>query len=247
MNEKKYCQSCGGERPPTAKFCRHCGAQVAQRPATTGDAYVDDCMQFFEEVKEERRWPDVPGAKAVVDAGNAAIGADSIRNEERAQEALRLAEGLRKKYPDFHFPYSWLALIFRRKAQYGAARNALIEGLRLSRNKNILCNALGQTEYEAGNLPGAVMWWVRCVLTQVHDKTANGKESGAALDLSYVAEELGLPEAREHLLQWVDRLIAGQVRNTAEVARKLRVTTRSQRTESMKRAIERLDNYLYVD
>jgi tetratricopeptide (TPR) repeat protein len=240
MNEKKYCQSCGGERPPTAKFCRHCGAQVAQRPATTGNMYVDECMQFFEEVKEERRWPDVPGAKAVVDVGNAVTLANSI-NETKAQEALRLADELRKKYPDFYFPYLWLASIYRKKAQYDGARNVLIEGLRLSRNKNTLCNALGQTEYEAGNLPGAVMWWIRCTLTQVHDKTANQKEFAPAQDLSYVAAELGLPEAREHLRQWADRHGGSGIRRTAEAAQKLYAATRSQGTDSMKRAIERLD------
>lgn len=216
---------------PTAKFCRYCGAQVAQRPATTGDQYVDDCMQFLEEIEEKRRWRDVPGAKAVADAGN----------QGRTQEALRLADELRKKYPDFYFPYYWLASIYRRQVRYDAARTALLEGLRLSQDKNNLCNALGQTEYEAGNLPGAVMWWIRCVLTQVHDKTANGKEYHAAQDLSYVAAELGLLEARAHLLQWADRLGGSGIRLTAEAARKLRVTTRSQRTESMKRAIERLD------
>jgi tetratricopeptide (TPR) repeat protein len=188
-------------------------------------------MQFFEEIEEKRRWRDVPGAKAVADAGN----------QGRTQEALRLADELRKKYPDFYFSYVWLGILYRQQAHYDAARTALIEGLRLSRDKNNLCNALGQTEYEAGNLPGAVMWWIRCILTQVHDKTANGKEFAPAQDLSYVAAELGLPEAREHLRQWADRIGGSGIRRTAEAARKLYAATRSQGTESMKRAIERLD------
>lgn len=180
-------------------------------------------------------------AKGEGDAGNAALGADSIRNEERAQEPLLLADELSKKYPDFYFAYLWLASVYRRQAEYGAARAALIEGLLLSRNKNTLCNSLGDTEYGAGNLPRAVMWWIRCILTQVHDKTANQKEYSAALYLSYVAQERRLPEPHGHLLQRADRLGARDIRLTAEAARKLYAATRSQGTESMKRAIERLD------
>lgn len=213
---------------------------VIPQLTTTGDTYVNDCLQFFEEIEEKRQWPDVPGAKGAVDAGNAVIEADSI-NETKALEALRLADELRKKYPDFYFPYLWLANILRRKAQYDAARNALTEGLRLSRNKNSLCRALGQTEYEAGNLPAAVMWWIRCILTQIHDKTANQKDYAAAQDLSYVAAELGLTEASEHLLHLANRLGGSGIRLTAGAAGKLNDAIRKQGTKSMKMAIEQLD------
>jgi len=35
-------------------------------------------------------------------------------NEGRTQEALRLADKLRKNYSDFYFSYVWLGILYRR-------------------------------------------------------------------------------------------------------------------------------------
>lgn len=68
--------------------------QIKAVASITGNEYVDACFKIeFHEYEEVRGWVGMPEAKAVVEAGNA----------YRLEEALRLAEVMRCKYPDFWF------------------------------------------------------------------------------------------------------------------------------------------------
>jgi tetratricopeptide (TPR) repeat protein len=171
----------------------------------------------------------MPGAKAIPEASNAG----------RVEEAIRFAEALRDKYPDFYFPYYWFAVSYRKQGRYDDAQNALGDGLRLSKSKYQLCQMYGDTEWELGNLPEAVKWWIISIVVQV--STENLDDFVSFLHLSYVAEQLGLGSACSRLRQFVDRIRIGQIRLNGDAANKLYIATRRQGTESMKRAIDLLD------
>ncbi len=196
----------------------------------TGDAYVDACFHIeFQEFDDGRDWFEMPEAKAMTEAGNAG----------RVEEAIRHAEVLRDKYPDFYFSYHWFAVLYRKQGRYDDARKALGDGLRLSKSKYYLCQMYGDTEWELDNLPEAVKWWIKSIVVQV--STENLDDFVSFLHLSYVAEQLGLGSACSRLRQFVDRIRIGQIRLNGDAANKLYAATRRQGTESMKRAIDLLD------
>jgi tetratricopeptide (TPR) repeat protein len=198
--------------------------------ARTGDAYVDTCFMIeFQEFDDGRDWYEMPEARAVSDAGNAG----------RIEEALRHAEALRSKYPDFYFSYLWLSILYRKQGRNADAANALNDGLRFSRSKYELCQNYGDMEWELGHLPEAVEWWIKSIVIQVGTKSLGNFV--AFLQLSYVAEAAGLQDACSHLRQFVDRMRAGEIRLNADAANKLYSSTRSQGTASMKQAIDLLD------
>jgi tetratricopeptide (TPR) repeat protein len=198
--------------------------------AQTGDPYVDSCFQIeLQEFDEGRDWFEMPEAKAMTQAGNAG----------RVDEALRGAEALRVKYPDFFFPYLWFSILYRKQGRHADAKNSLNAGLQFSRSKFELCQNYGDTEWELGNLPEAVKWWVKSIVIQVSTKSLGN--FAPFLQLSYVAEALGLQSACSRLRQFVDRMRPGEIRLNGDAANKLYLATRSQGTESMKRAIGLLD------
>lgn len=198
--------------------------------ARTGDTYVDTCFSIeFQEFDDGRDWFEIPEAKAISQAGNAG----------RVEEALRHAEALRIKYPDFHFSYLWLSILYRKQGRTADAMIALNDGLRLSRSKYELCQNYGDTEWELGHLAEAVKWWIKSIVIQVGTKSLGNFV--AFLQLSYVAEAAGLQGACSHLRRFVDRMRAGEIRLNADVANKLYSATRSQGTASMKQAIDLLD------
>jgi HEAT repeat protein len=198
--------------------------------AETGDPYADDCFRIdFDEFYEEREWFDMPEAKAIPDAGNAG----------RIDEALRLAEALRQKYPDFYFVYNWFAILYRKQKRYGDARNSLTEGLRLARSKHNLCTAMGELEWERQNLSEAVKWWIKSAAVQVGAQYVT--DYVAFLHLSYVADAVGMSAVCAKLRSWVDRLRSGQIRLNAQAANEIYLATNRQATPAVRLALELLD------
>ncbi len=198
--------------------------------AMTGDAYIDDCFQIdFEEMYEERDWFKMPEAKIIPDTANAG----------QVEQALRLAEELRDKYPDFYFSYYWLAVLYRKQKRHNDGRKTLLEGLKFARSKQGLCSALGDLEWEQKNLSEAVKWWIKSVAVQVGSQYVTDFPS--FLSLSYVAEGLGIGLACSELRDWVDRLRSGQLRLNGQAANEFYAATRSQATPAMRLAIEMLE------
>jgi HEAT repeat protein len=201
-----------------------------KRIAQTGDPYVDDCFRMdFDELYDERDWFEMPEAKAVPDAANSG----------RADDALGLAQELVRKHPDFYFGYYWLAVLHRKQKRYDDARQSLLDGLRSARSKQSLCTGMGEMEWERRNLPEAVKWWIKSVAVQVGSQYVT--DYPAFLQLSYVAEALGLGDACSKLRSWVDRLRAGGVRLNAEAANPLYLATSRQGTRAMRVAVELLE------
>jgi HEAT repeat protein len=203
-----------------------------KRTAETGDPYIDECFQIdFDESYEGRDWFDMPEAKAIPDAANAG----------RIEEALRLAEELLHTHPDFYFGYYWFAVLYRKQKRYDDARSCLMEGLRLARSKQSLCTAMGDLEWERRDLPEAVKWWIKSVAVQVGSQYVT--DYVAFLQLSYVAEALGIRVACSRLRSWVDRIRPGQLRLTAQAANELHLATSRQETPAMRLAIEMLEKH----
>jgi tetratricopeptide (TPR) repeat protein len=198
--------------------------------AKTGDPYVDNCFQIdFDESYEERNWFNMPEAKAIPDAGNAG----------QIEEALSLAERLKRKYPDFYFSYYWFAVLYRKQRRYDEARRSLMEGLSFAKSKQSLCTEMGEMEWELQDLFEAVKWWIKSVAVQVGSQYAT--DYVAFLHLSYVAEALGIRSACLRLRSWVDRMSPGQIRLTAQAANEFYLTTSRQGTLAIRLAIEVLE------
>jgi HEAT repeat protein len=205
-----------------------------KKVAKTGDPYIDDCFTIdFEEMVEDRDWFKISEAKAIPDASNAGL----------IDDALHLAEELRKQQPDFYFSYYWLGVLFRKQKRPIDGRKILLEGLNLCRSKQSLCTALGDLEWEQHNLSEAVKWWIKSVAVQVGAQYVT--DYGAFLHLSYVAEGLGIGVACLELRDWVDRVRSGQIRLNGQAANEFYGATSRQGTPAMRLAIELLEkNYL---
>ncbi len=176
---------CAGVEAPEAVVAK---ARALTTVAKTGDPYIDDCLQLdFEEFDEGRLWGEMPEAKAIPQAANAG----------QTDEALHLAQALRDKHPDFHFAYRWLNYLYRKQGRLADARNAALAGLRLSKSKYDLCQVMADTEWEQGNLPEAVKWWLRSVMIQAGTKSLG--DFASFLYLSYVAERSGLADTCSRL------------------------------------------------
>jgi len=204
-------------------------ALPAKRIAKVGDAYVDECFQVdSDELYEDRDWVNIPEAKAIAEAGNAG----------QIEEALRLAEELRRKHPDFGFGYYWFARLYRKQRRYDDARTYLMEGLRSAKSKQILYAEMGEIEWELQHLSEAVKWWIRSAVVQVGSQYAT--HYVPFLHLSYVAEALGIPAACSQMRVWVDRIAGGQIELTAQAANAFYLAGDGQGTTSMRHAIELL-------
>jgi HEAT repeat protein len=202
----------------------------------TGDAYIDDCFNIdFEEMVEERDWFKIAEAKAIPDTANAGL----------INEALPLAEELRRKYPDFYFGYYWLAVLYRKQKRYDEARNVLLDGLKSARSKQNLCTALGDMEWEKQNLSEAVKWWIKSITVQLGSQYVT--DYVAFLKLSYVAESFGIRLASLELRAWVDRLRSGQIRLNAQAANELYAATSRQGNPTMRLAIENLESHYLAE
>jgi len=222
--------------------------ETAQAPKpivapSSGDSYVETCFHIeFQENKEDRNPSEIPEAKAVIETG--AGGPNP--GDKVIEEALRLVAVVRDKYPDFYFSYLWFAALYCKQKRYDDARNSLSEGLRFAKSKYKLCNMMGDTEWELGNLSEAVMWWTRSVIIQVGTKQLG--EYSPFLNLSYVAKQLGLDNTCALLRQYVDKIEYGGIRLTGNAVNELYAATRRHGTESMKQVMDTLDRkYLLVE
>lgn len=197
--------------------------------AKTGDPYVDECFEIgSDELYEDRDWFNMPEAKAIPEAANAG----------QIEEALRLAEELRRKHPDFDFGYYWFAVLYQKQRRYEDARKYLMEGLHSAKSKQGLYTAMGEMEWELQHVSEAVKWWIKSVAVQVGSQYAT--DYVAFLHLSYVAEALGVQAACLQLRAWVDRIRTGQIRLTGQAANEFYLATNRQGTTSMRYAIELL-------
>jgi FMN phosphatase YigB (HAD superfamily) len=220
---------CGGKDAAKLEVPR---SLATKKVGKTGDAYVDECFRIdFDEMYDGRVWHEVPEAKAIPEAADAG----------RLDEALRLAEELRRDQPDYCFGYCWLAELHRRQNRDEDARKALIDGLEHARSKQSLCTAMGELEWKGRNLSEAAKWWIKSVAVQVGSQYAT--DYVAFLHLSYVAEALGLRTACSELRSWVDRLPCGRIRLTTDAENELYLATIEQGAPPLQRAIERLEQH----
>jgi tetratricopeptide (TPR) repeat protein len=197
-----------------------------KRIPSTGDHYIDDCFRIdFSEHYDERDYSEIPEAKAIT--------------HETMEDAIRLANALREKYPDFYFSYFWLGILYQRKGLNEEARKFLFEGLDKSKSKFSICEKLGDIEFKSENLPEAVKWWIKSVIIQVC--TNNLDNYSSFLNLSYIAEQFELMDTTSKLRQFVDAIEVGQIRLNSKASNEIYAITRAQGTKSMRQAIDILN------
>ena len=197
----------------------------------TGDPYVDECFRVeLVEHFDGRDWFEIPQAKAASQAGNA----------RRFDEGLRLAESLRHSMPDFYYPYYCAAWLYEEQGRCDEARAILREGLKNAKSKHELCEAMGNAEWRARNLPEAVKWWIRSVALQVSaGRTTNYVPF---LHLAYVAEALRLGMLASVLKNLADKIsgLQGGVVLRADAANELSAAVGAGPVRSMGQAIQLL-------
>jgi tetratricopeptide (TPR) repeat protein len=185
-------------------------------------AFVDDCFRMdFQEIYDDRRWETIPEAKAIPQAANTG----------NIPKALEHASELQAKYPDFFFSYFWMNHLYLRQKRFEEAREVLIKGLSVAKGKSALCDAMGDTEWELGNLMEAVKWWIKSVFICFKTKTFD--DPGPFLYLSYIATELGLGKVGVSMTQITDSIRSLSVSLSTNATNKLRSAINSQSGKSL--------------
>jgi tetratricopeptide (TPR) repeat protein len=130
----------------------------ATSPEKQNENYLESCFRIeFKELPDDRDWGMIPEAIAVRDAGK----------RGRTDEAIRLALKMRKKMPDFDFPYNWLGKLYCDKKDTRKAREFVVEGLKQARTKALLCNRMGMIYLGEQNIIEAVKWWIKSAVLQL--------------------------------------------------------------------------------
>jgi Zn finger protein HypA/HybF involved in hydrogenase expression len=182
----------------------------------TRNAYVDSCFEIeFEEFADPR-----------IDSHHPEVGVIHEKFEQGAiEEAYRLSEAFRDKYPDFDLPYLWLADLYCKQGRYDEARNATTDGLQRAKAKYRLCHRRGYVEWKTNNVERAAKWWIKSIIIQI--STKNLSDWAPFLYLSYIAEfNRRLFDAADRLLRYVDRIGTGKPRLNPTEAAKLRFDAR---------------------
>lgn len=224
------------------------GAQLTVIPmktiGRTGDAFVDSCFAFdLVEYDETRDWSEIAEAVSLAEQGNEAIFSGQAG---RMQEVIRSCNGLKTRYPDFDFCYTWLSRFYLHLDNYGEAHKAVTDGLRLARSKFRLCEKMAKIHLKTGELEDAVRWWVRALVRRVSARKLD--DVVTLIHLSYVAEALELPTECRALRQVADRIRSDGIRLASAAANNLYSLSRAWGSPSMKRSITMfLEEYIYPE
>lgn len=120
-------------------------------------SYATSCIEVvLEELDDDRDWSNMPDALAIIEAGNSG----------RTEEAIRLANGLREKTPDFDFSYNWLANLHLSQHDPDSAFNVIEDGLVRAKSKILLCIRMGDVYLAKSNIMEAAKWWIRSAILQ---------------------------------------------------------------------------------
>ena len=205
--------------------------EIKKVEPNTDDAYVESCLILaFSEMEEEREWNTY---QDVVQVRN-------LLNDDKYTEFLAFANPLKEKYTDFDLLYSWMALAHRKQKHYDLARQVLQEGLKVCRRKYYLCDAFGNTEFEAGNLAEAVTWWIQSVLLQETYEKHDTWAYSPFLNLAYVSQALGMSTLRDRFFEESDGRLDGQRFDQPKADEFFRKVRNAQGISSIRKVLELL-------
>jgi hypothetical protein len=178
-----------GAAPPEFSSIRGgTGSMIVKTPPRTGDAYVDSCFEFdFEEFDESRVWHEIASIKEI-----------PFVADTDTRRALELAESALDDYRDYSFVYYWIGKLRGQLSYPGEPRTTYLEGLRMGRNKPMLCGGIAVSEFDRGNLSEAVKWWIKSCAIQL--SCGLSRDGFSFLNLAYVAQGLKLAQYKTPLI-----------------------------------------------
>jgi tetratricopeptide (TPR) repeat protein len=179
----------------------------------------------YSEEKEERTFRSDPAFQRVLDP----------LNSEQYSAAIKAAESLLPRFPDFDLPYHWLASACRSTGNLQRSKAVLAQGLAQAKRKSVLLTDMGETEWQLGNIHQAVYSWCQALHC-----SSRAIDYNVYLLVSYVAQGLGLAAEAALFLRRVDELRTGTVRLPAALANRLAELARRSRTPALVRVIEQI-------
>lgn len=196
-------------------------------PDPTNEAdYLRACSEpAFTDEEEQRTFRSDPAFQGVLDPLNS-------RNYEAAISA---AQSVLRRVSDFDLPYKWLGSAYRSTGQLHRSQEVLGQGLRKAKRKSILLTDMGETEWQMGDIHGALYFWSQAA----HCLATNPIDYNAFLLLSYVANGCGLNDVEQRLLRRVDAM--RQVRLDPATAGRLTSLVREKSDSAMKKTITAID------
>jgi uncharacterized RDD family membrane protein YckC len=149
-------------------------------------SFVDRCLtREYREGTETRTYKSDPRYARVL----------NTLNSRRFYEAVKFAEELVERVPDFDLAWDWLCLAYQESGRLDAACAAAGQGIERSVRKCALLNRLADLEWRRGNLGAAVYAIAQAIHTRTLDTPPVDVSSYVLL--SYIAEGADLPDAAE--------------------------------------------------
>ncbi len=92
-----------------------------------------------------------------------------------------------RRAPDFYLPYYWAATYNFDKGNFEEARKVLLEGIKSSKVKSVLCRRLGEYYLLSGDVENALYWFFTTIMAD-----AGSIDYHSYLYVAYVADVYGL-------------------------------------------------------
>jgi hypothetical protein len=102
--------------------------------------------------------------------------------------------------PDFYLPYYWAATYHFDKGNFDEAKKILLEGIKNSKVKSVLCRRLGEFYLLSGDAENALYWFFTTIMADT-----GSIDYHAYLYLAYISEVYGL----KNITSWALRRARG--------------------------------------
>jgi tetratricopeptide (TPR) repeat protein len=102
--------------------------------------------------------------------------------------------------PDFYLPYYWAATYHFDKGNFEEAKKILLEGIKNSKVKSVLCRRLGEFYLLSGDVDNALYWFFTTIMADT-----GSIDYHSYLNLAYISEVYGL----KNIVSWALRRARG--------------------------------------
>ncbi len=155
---------------------------MGRKERTGGEGPVDVTGLFDEGIKDEKDTRTVNESPAL---SKAIMEYQSPNNVEKREGFTFDAET--RRAPDFYLPYYWAATYNFDKGNFEEAKKVLLEGIKNSKIKSVLCRRLGEYYLLSGDVDDALYWF----FTGAFADTGH-IDYHVYLYIAYIAEAYGL-------------------------------------------------------
>jgi hypothetical protein len=144
------------------------------------------------DVKDSRTVNESPAlSKAIMDY-------QSPNNVEKRE--IFTFDGEIRRAPDFYLPYYWAATYHYEKGNFDEAKKILLDGIKNSKIKSVLCRRLGEFYLQGGDVENALYWFFTTVMADT-----GSIDYHSYLYLAYISEVYGL----KNIASWARRRARG--------------------------------------